>query len=40
MKGYKPIQANGTIYITITIDLDSFKDIGSDLEYVEKIIEE
>ena len=40
MKGYKPIRADGTIYITITFDPSAFKDIKNDLEYVEKILEE
>ena len=40
MKGYKPIQAGGTIYLTVLIDPSAFSDIGNDLEFVNKILEE
>lgn len=39
MKGYHPIRANGTIYITIRIDPSAFKDIANDIEYVNAILE-
>ena len=40
MKGYRPIRAQGTIYLTILIDPSAFKDIKNDLEFVDKILEE
>ena len=40
MKGYRPIIAQGTIYLTILIDPSAFKDIKNDVEFVNKILEE
>ena len=40
MKGYSPISAQGTFYLTVLLDLTQFKNIKSDKEYVEKILEE
>jgi len=40
MKGYQPVKASGTFYMTVIINVSSFKNIHNDKEYVEKLLEE
>ena len=38
--GIKPIYPQGAMYLMLQIDIDGFKGIHSDVEFVEKLVEE
>ena len=40
MKGYQPITAQGTFYMTVLLDVSTFKDIHNDKEFAAKLLEE
>jgi len=40
IRGLKPIRANAAMYMMVNIDLNEFKDISSDVEFCQKLLQE
>lgn len=40
IRGIKPIRANAAMYMMVNLDLSEFKDIASDVEFCQKLLQE
>lgn len=40
MRGYKAINAKGTFYMTVVVNMKEFEGIKSDVEMAERLLEE